>query len=110
MPGFNRTGPQGAGSMTGRQLGPCNDNNRDVQPRGNRNRGAGFRRKPGWGAGRKGGRGFGFRWGNPFAGAPGYYEDATAGEGSLENDVRYLKDQLSEAEKELEQLRKEKNE
>ncbi|MGM0619463.1 MAG: DUF5320 domain-containing protein [Bacteroidota bacterium] len=105
MPGFNRTGPQGAGPMTGRQHGPCNDNNRDVQPRG-----TGFRRRPGWGAERRGGRGFKFRWGNPFAGGPGYYEDATAGEASLENEVRVLKDQLSEAEKELEQLRKEKNE
>jgi len=103
MPGFNRTGPQGAGPMTGRQLGPCNDNNREVQPRE-----TGFRRRPGRGAGRRGGRGFGFRWGNPFAGASDYYEDATAGESSLENEVRVLKGQLSEAEKELEQLRKEK--
>jgi hypothetical protein len=110
MPGLNKTGPQGSGPMTGRKLGLCNDNNSDVQPRGNRNRAGNFRRKPGWGAGRRGGRGFGFRRGNPFAGGPGYYEDATAGEASLENEVRVLKDQLSEAEKELEQLRKEKNE
>ena len=27
MPGFNRTGPEGQGSRTGRGLGKCNPNN-----------------------------------------------------------------------------------
>ncbi len=27
MPGFNKTGPEGKGSMTGRGLGLCNNNN-----------------------------------------------------------------------------------
>lgn len=34
MPGFNRTGPQGQGSRTGKGLGKCNPNNQksDEQP------------------------------------------------------------------------------
>ena len=44
MPYFNGTGPQGAGPMTGRELGPC---------------GGGYSCGRGYGFGRGGGRGFG---------------------------------------------------
>lgn len=110
MPGFNRTGPEGSGPMTGRQLGPCGSNKRNNQRSGFRTPGAGLHKKFGRGAGPGHGRGLGFRWGKPFAGNSGYFEDAAAGEANLENEVRSLKDQLSRAEKELEQLRNEKSE
>lgn len=48
MPGFDRTGPEGKGSMTGRGMGPCNPN----APKG-------FGRGRGRGLGRGIGRGFG---------------------------------------------------
>lgn len=106
MPGLNRTGPAGAGPMTGRQLGRCTGNAEDFPERGYRNFRRGFRD----GFGRKGGRGFGFRWGNPY----GYYhEDFSPGvsdETLLENEARSLKDQLSCVEKELERIRKSTNE
>lgn len=102
MPGLNRTGPAGAGPMTGRQLGSCTRNVEDFPGRGHRNFRRGFR----GGFGRGSGRGFGFRWENPF----GYYHKdfapGASGETLLENEVRSLKDQLSRVEKELERIRK----
>jgi len=48
MPGFNGTGPQGAGSMTGRGLGPCGG-------------GMAYGRRLGRGFGRGLSRGYGYR-------------------------------------------------
>ena len=50
MPGKDKTGPQGAGSMTGRRMGYCADNE---------NQQSGFFGRGG-GMGRGNGRGFGF--------------------------------------------------
>lgn len=52
MPGFNGTGPQGAGSMTGRGLGPCGG-------------GSAYGRGVGRGLGRGLGRMFGFGYRQP---------------------------------------------
>ena len=104
MPGFDRTGPAGAGPMTGRQLGRCTGNTS-----GFTGRGFGYGRGYGFGRGRGGGRGLGFRWGNPFRHYPDDYIQASD-ETLLENDVRTLKDQLSFLEKELEKVRKGKKE
>ncbi len=104
MPGFDRTGPAGAGPMTGRQLGRCTGYAGDVPGRGYRGMGRGFGRGFRGGFGRGYGRGLGFRWGNPFA-CDG---PAASDETLLENEARALKDQLSLVEKELEQIRKEK--
>lgn len=52
MPGFNRTGPQGAGPMTGRGLGPCGG-------------GAAYGRGMARGMGRGLGRMFGFGYRQP---------------------------------------------
>lgn len=103
MPGFNRTGPAGAGPMTGRQLGRCTDNLENFPGRGNRN----FRRGFGRGFGRGGGRGPGFRWGNPFGSYREDFETGVSDETLLENEARTLKDQLSYVEKELGRIRKE---
>jgi hypothetical protein len=102
MPGFDRTGPAGAGPMTGRQLGRCTGNatgipGRDFRYYGRGLRG-GFRRGRGWG--------YGYRWGNPFADYASDYPQVSD-ETFLENEARSLKDQLSRIEKELEKIRKE---
>lgn len=69
MPGFDKTGPEGEGSMTGRRMGRCTgygnklrpstqSENQENSPKGYGRRGLGF----GWrgnGCGR--GRGMGFR-------------------------------------------------
>mgnify|MGYP006293788227 CR=1 FL=1 len=76
MPGFDRTGPSGQGPMTGRGLGRCNPNTRDIpadiannqdyrdNPLG-RGFGRGFGRGRGFGGG---GRGMAWRRGNGFRG------------------------------------------
>ena len=109
MPGLNRKGPEGAGPMTGRQQGLCTGNVSELPPRGWRNAGRGFRRGFGRGGGRLGGRGMGFRWGNPSAGYP---DEATgiSGESMLQNEVSYLKQQLSRVENALKQIREQKEE
>ena len=92
MPGFNRTGPAGQGSMTGRRMGACASNDflendsrlnagrgfgRGFQGGFNRNRGMGFE------------RGFGFRNQN--------FENQveTSDKTIIENEINTLKNQLS---------------
>jgi hypothetical protein len=57
MPGFDRTGPLGQGSMTGRGMGPC---------------GSGYARGVGRGAGRGFGRGMGRGFGRAAGFAPAW--------------------------------------
>ncbi len=78
MPGFDKTGPQGQGAMTGRKRGRCRDTqtentenqtaeNKDVVygvGRGGRPRGGGKGNCFGGGNGKGGGRGRGRRFGN----------------------------------------------
>ncbi|MBC2711385.1 MAG: DUF5320 domain-containing protein [Desulfosarcina sp.] len=65
MPGFDRSGPMGAGSMTGGRRGPCGQSGVVTDPSAyggfGYGRGLGFRRGAGRGSGpgRGGGRGFG---------------------------------------------------
>ena len=101
MPGYDRTGPAGAGPMTGRQLGRCKGNVTDLSARGFRFGERGFRGglRRGWG------RGFGFRRGIPYDEYAGDYIPASD-ETVLENEARTLRDQLSWIEKELEKIRK----
>lgn len=81
MPGYDRTGPQGSGPMTGRGLGPCG-------------RGFGFRRGFGRGFGGGFGRGFGF-W--------DYSEPASL---SLSDQKKILEAELSEIDAEKKQILK----
>ena len=101
MPGFDRTGPAGGGPMTGRQLGRCAGNMRNLQGRGARYGSRGLRR----GYRIFGGRGSGFRWGNPVIRHEGNFIPESD-ETILENEARSLKDQLSRIENELERIRK----
>ena len=73
MPRRDGTGPMGARAMTGRGLGPCNDENRGTPyyPRG-RGRAA-FGRGMGCGMGRGAGYGRGFGYGRGYG--RGFYMD-----------------------------------
>jgi len=83
MPGRDRTGPNGLGSMTGRRMGFCADNSNLNYS----NRGLGF--------GRGYGQGYGYRNMN-IENNPNV-SDKTI----IENDIRILKDQLSSLEDQL---------
>ncbi|MEX0982655.1 MAG: DUF5320 domain-containing protein [Bacteroidales bacterium] len=73
MPGFDRTGPNGEGSRTGRALGKCNperDNDPNLEDDDLRGgRGRRFRLGQGWWKGRNRGSGFGSRAGRGAGGA-----------------------------------------
>jgi len=90
MPGFNGTGPQGYGPMTGRGLGPCGGGK--SYGRGNRSFGRGF------GFGRQGfsaNAGYGASFSQPTK------ANQTANAKSYISD---LKDELKQAEEYLKQL------
>lgn len=73
MPGGDRTGPEGAGPMTGRQQGYCAGSDAPGYTSGTpgfARRGAGFRGGGGFGRGARGGgrgrgRGMGYRYADP---------------------------------------------
>jgi len=106
MPRGDRTGPEGAGPMTGRGLGRC----AGYDTPGYMNGGAGYGRGAGHGFGRGYGRGFGggFGYGRGGRFAQGYYPENSdvREETFIENDIRVLKDQLDAMQKRLDDLRK----
>ena len=95
MPGRDRTGPSGLGSMTGRRMGFCADNSNLNYS----NRGLGYRR------GNRGGLGFGGGYGSRsrFGYGNGYIESTpnVSDKTIIENEIRVLKDQLSSLEEQL---------
>ena len=109
MPGGNKTGPDGRGSMTGRRMGYCNDNEHLGSFYSNSNRSIGFGR----GGGRGNGRGFGMRRGDGFQYRNGMefrygnrnFSDVPMEDISektlIENQIRIFKDQLSALEEKL---------
>ena len=93
MPGFDRSGPMGAGPMTGRAMGRCNPNRTGGDPGffGGYGRGMAFRRgRGGFGAGR------GYRHG--FGAGPG----RAAPPVPAENELDALKRRADEMQKSLE--------
>ncbi len=100
MPGRDRTGPEGMGPMTGRQMGNCNT---DIQPESNframeANRDSVAGRGYGRGACRGGGMGFrrghGFRLSNR--------ERVTAsGQDPQQDDMKTLQERVQALEKQL---------
>lgn len=126
MPGFDRTGPMGAGPMTGGARGFCNPAYAGYGPsygggfvsgRGlGRGRGRGFRRGvgPGFGQGFGRGRGygpaFGSRafypaWGAGSAPAYGPYNMNPQDEASmLRDEAEYIKQELDSINKRIEEL------
>ncbi len=106
MPGFDRTGPQGLGPMTGGRRGLCN-------PRaigyGSQSAG-GFGYGRGFGMGRGYGRGFGRGMGMGYGYGPGYgpgYPLEPADEtAQLKTEADYMKKSLDAINKRLEELEK----
>jgi len=108
MPGGDRTGPMGVGSMTGRAAGYCaNFGAPGYVPPGH---GWACGRGMGWGRGFARGRGFvGRAWG--LSGTPGGRRQAFAGSGpwavwqmTQEEELEYLKGQAGMLNEELEAL------
>ena len=101
MPGFDRTGPMGAGPMTGGTKGRCNPARAETIPTYARGygygRGLGLRRgfRGGFGTGaglRRGyGRGYGWEWYPPVAG-PVYPANAADEMDMLKAEADYLKE------------------
>ena len=91
MPGFNGTGPQGLGPMTGGARGYCLDP-AQAGPAVGFGYGRGRRAGRGFGRGMGMRQGFGAGWGvNPAAAPQGAYDQRSA----LEYQVKILEDQLS---------------
>ena len=97
MPGFDGTGPAGAGKNTGWGLGPCG-NNGSIAAGGIYGRGIGFGRGCGLGYGR--GYGPGFRAWN----APVREMDTVDLKGVLQDQKDYLQARLEAIDKRLEML------
>ncbi|MEW6671210.1 MAG: DUF5320 domain-containing protein [Thermodesulfobacteriota bacterium] len=114
MPGFNRTGPVGAGPMTGGRRGFCNPATVGFLPfyggygygRGLAMR-RGFRGGYGTGPGRGFGRGYG--WYPPTAAPfypPVYPMGATSEIDRLKEQANYMKDSLDEINRRIDALEK----
>jgi hypothetical protein len=109
MPGFDRTGPVGAGPMTGGARGFCNPANAGAIPayggRYGYGRGLGLRRgfRGGYGPGRGWGRGYG-RY--PAAVGPAFSVEAPDEINMLKAQADYLKDSLDAINRRIEDLEK----
>jgi hypothetical protein len=103
MPGFDRTGPMGAGPGSGRGLGPCGAGRRRGFDRGfyrgawGRGRGRGFGVRPRWGLGPRQFGPFGPR-GISASGSP---PDELA---ALREKAAYLRSELEAVHKRLDEL------
>lgn len=102
MPGGDRTGPAGAGPMTGRRLGFCVGND---EPGAFYNRGYGFGRGSGMGYR----HGFGGRFGPRFnwysTPVPGYEKGTLNEKKLLEREIEDLKEHLSFLEDRLSKIK-----
>ena len=99
MPGFDRTGPQGAGPMTGGARGYCNPATRATAAGVNTPRGAGY--------GRGYGRGFGRGYGRGYYPPPAAsYDGGPGGEAAIKAETDYLKETLNSINERLAALEK----
>ncbi|MGB9440968.1 MAG: DUF5320 domain-containing protein [Desulfobacterales bacterium] len=113
MPGFDQTGPMGAGPMTGGARGRCNPATSRTIPAYNGEygygRGLGRRRafRGGYGpdAGRGRGYGRGYGW-YPPAPAPAYSAGTSDEMNMLKADADYMKTSLDAIKKRIEELEK----
>ena len=109
MPGFDRTGPMGAGPMTGGARGRCNPATAATVTAYaggyGYGRGLGLRRgfRGGYGPGR--GRGYGRGYGGyPPAAGPAYSVDATAEMDMLKADADYLEKSMEAINNRIDEL------
>lgn len=103
MPRGDRTGPMGAGPMTGRRMGYCAGY--DAPGYVNAGYGRGYGRGFGRGLGRGYRRGFGMGFGRGFG--RGFVYDAPSKEeikGYINEEIKILKGQLDSLEKRLKEL------
>ena len=115
MPGFDGSGPMGAGSMTGGARGLCNPANAGYNPQFGRSygRGMGLRRGfrggagQGMGAGPAYGRGFEFY---PPTGGPAYQMTAEDEIDMLKANADYMKNSLDAISKRIKELEKKSSE
>lgn len=113
MPGFDQTGPMGAGPMTGGARGLCNPANAGYNPRFTEGfsygRGLGLRRgfRGGFGPNRGLGRGFGrgYEWYPPAVGLA-YPAGASDEIDMLKADANYMRKSLDAINKRIEELEK----
>ncbi len=111
MPGFDRTGPNGQGSRTGRGMGDCQGQGTVSRPmRGGGGAGFGGRRFGGQSFGAGGGRGMGMRMRNRFFAQAAQPEDNVAAEAidELYDQVETLKEQIAKLTSHLEKAEPEK--
>ena len=111
MPGFDRTGPMGAGPMTGGARGHCSPATAGMTPAFaggyGYGRGQGLRRgfrggsNSGMGRGRDFGRGY--RW-SALAAGPGYQADATSEMEMLKAEADYMQKSLEAINKRIDEL------
>ena len=96
MPGIDKTGPAGQGSMTGRRMGACASNNypeNDERFYGGRGFGRGFR--GGFAHNRGMGQGYGMGYRQGFRNKNFENISETADKTIIENEINTLKNQLS---------------
>ena len=111
MPGFDRTGPMGAGPMTGGARGRCNPATAGMVPAfaGGYGYGRGLALRRGfrgaYGSGRSGRRGYGrgFGW-YPHAADPAYSMDAASEIDMLKADAEYMQKSLEAINKRIDEL------
>ena len=111
MPGFDRTGPMGAGPMTGGARGLCNPATAGYDPRFSGGfdygRGLAFRRgfRGGFGAGRGRGRGFGRGYGwYPAAVGPAYPARTADELDMLKSEAAYIEKSLDAINRRIDEL------
>ena len=103
MPGFNGTGPRGEGPMTGGGRGYCNTS--DGAPRSGGFYGRGRDGMP-WGCGRGRGWGNGRGWSSGMRrGGFGFGQAGAVPPVTVDEERRYLTDQLSALENEINDIR-----
>ena len=113
MPGYDRTGPMGAGPMTGGARGRCNPATVGTIPANMSGYGygrglalrRGFRGGYGRDAGRGRGYGRGYGW-YPPAAVPAYSADTSYEMNMLKADADYMKTSLDAINKRIEELEK----
>ena len=117
MPGFDRSGPMGAGPLTGGTRGRCNPATAGSIPFYGRGfgygRGLGLRRgfRGGYGCGMSLGRGYGGGYGwYPASVSPAHPVDATEEMDMLKAEADYIKKSLEAVNKRIEELEKEPSE
>jgi hypothetical protein len=99
MPGFDRTGPMGQGSQTGRRMGRCNPSNETQMENFPRGRGFGRRLQRGFtskrGMGMRLGLGYGFGYRHGFQNQNLEKITEVSEKTIIENEINTLKNQLS---------------